>query len=486
MDKVNISNLALEVGGFLNPYTRCLTVDAGGAGDFTTIIDAIGAAILQGASTATPWTIYVQPGTYVGDLTLQDGISIVGASEYLVYVVGSLTGTFAGPGNAIAHLNIAPVAHSATTTAMKITLTTSSGRFFMVNCISNVQRAWDGPTIALELDGAGAGFMRASNCTFYAYNTYTGSVTTTTIAGQSIRSAKAVLLHTTPACKGYIEAMPGCRFKTSTGLVGATAEAILAWTQGSGAFVGVHCDGHWDGISAQTPILHLNENATYKGGMVNATFTSSDTPSRLRVVNVFTALANQALNDMYLNNLDLAGEFTAGGGKAPMLWGKFPATSYMQSPYGNRAATALAVDAGIAASFPVAHKTTFNRLALEVTTAAGTAGSYVDVYVFADNGSSRPGGTALAVAPLDTTVTGFKFLDVTPFTLMPGNYWLVAVARVAVCSVYCLSGPACPVVPQTNGVNNRTGLAGTVPAGGNTFTYTATSINAPAVMVRTA
>lgn len=85
---------------------------------FTTISSAITQAVADGASTATPKNIYVKPGTYTENLTLADGINIIGfepvtfsywdpVQRYMSVILnGNVTISGAGSITKVANLNI--------------------------------------------------------------------------------------------------------------------------------------------------------------------------------------------------------------------------------------------------------------------------------------------------------------------------------------------------------------------------------------------
>lgn len=74
-------NITLDVTGFaassLSPYI----VGTIGFSDYTTIQAAINAAVSAGASNSSPAKIYVKQGTYTENLTLADGIIIIGFDQ---------------------------------------------------------------------------------------------------------------------------------------------------------------------------------------------------------------------------------------------------------------------------------------------------------------------------------------------------------------------------------------------------------------------
>jgi hypothetical protein len=63
-------------------------------GYFTTITEAIAAAVVDGASSATPLTVYIKDGTFIEDFTIPDGINLVGCAElYSPVIIGTITQT---------------------------------------------------------------------------------------------------------------------------------------------------------------------------------------------------------------------------------------------------------------------------------------------------------------------------------------------------------------------------------------------------------
>lgn len=82
------------------------------------------------------------------------------------------------------------------------------------------------------------------------------------------------------------------------------------------------------------------------------------------------------------------------------------------------------------AAFYVRRPTTFDRIALEITT-IGAAGSIVRLGVYQDNGTYRPGTLLVDAGTIDSTVLGVSELVILQ-VLPSGTVWLAAVAQVAV------------------------------------------------------
>lgn len=159
---------------------------------------------------------------------------------------------------------------------------------------------------------------------------------------------------------------------------------------------------------------------------------------------------------------------------------------YQPQFVGSRGKAQLTADTAAAAPFAVPRATSFDQLSIEVTTAA--AGSTVRLGVYADDGQGRPGARVLDAGTVDGASLGLKTLAA-GFTLQPGLYWLVAAARGGSPNIRTGAGGGGWMIPQpTTGDAVHNGYTGPLAADAlaATFTQTATTANAPLVLLRAA
>jgi hypothetical protein len=93
-------NLIIEDRTFVSPYVVDASTTIGARGTYTTIQAAITAAAADGAASATPLNVYIRPGTYTENPTMQPGVNLVGLCDpeqsSTCIVNGTLTYTQAG------------------------------------------------------------------------------------------------------------------------------------------------------------------------------------------------------------------------------------------------------------------------------------------------------------------------------------------------------------------------------------------------------
>lgn len=123
-------------GASLSPYI----VGTTGTSDFLTIQAAINQAVTDGASSSSQANIYIKPGTYTEDLTLADGINLIGFTPVIpasgVNPSVVLDGTITCPGTLSASINSIRIAPSADSTVIFFTGGSSSfGTLSIINCV---------------------------------------------------------------------------------------------------------------------------------------------------------------------------------------------------------------------------------------------------------------------------------------------------------------------------------------------------------------
>ncbi|MEU7170314.1 hypothetical protein ABZ949_02335 [Micromonospora tulbaghiae] len=95
------------------------------------------------------------------------------------------------------------------------------------------------------------------------------------------------------------------------------------------------------------------------------------------------------------------------------------------------------------APFFVGQPRGFDRIGVEVTTAA--AATNVRLGIYADTGGGLPGALVLDAGTVDASTTGTKELTISTGLLAPGEYWLAAVAQGGSPTFRALSGSAWPI-----------------------------------------
>lgn len=158
---------------------------------------------------------------------------------------------------------------------------------------------------------------------------------------------------------------------------------------------------------------------------------------------------------------------------------------YAPSLPGNDATSSMAQSTEYAMPFIVAQRTSFDRIALEVTTQA--AATTVRLGVRQDTGRGAPSTLMLDAGTVDSTSTGVKTITI-DITLTPGLYWLTATLQggtgVAVRSRSYSQQFAHVNASNANACSwSATGVTGALPAG---FASPAPAQQAPKVMLRAA
>jgi hypothetical protein len=276
-------------------YTKRLVVDPGGLGDHTTIAAAISAAVAGGAgTTADLWRIDIMGSVFNEDLTVPAGVHLNGWGALTTRITGTIT---AHSASRLSNLRVEPETDTSLFGVHAIGDTGSSVE--MENVYVYVSNTTNDAVVAVKYSGAGSGttILYIRNCYLYARNPYSGAGT----------SAKVVCIRVLSGTTGYVECF-GTHAKTSNApaVDGVNnAQSVFAWVQGSGAYVGVHAAASdYSAIFADAPIVLLNENATYKGGMLDVAVTTSDTAATPAITNTH-ANANLALYTQAFNHVDV-------------------------------------------------------------------------------------------------------------------------------------------------------------------------------------
>lgn len=178
----------------------------------------------------------------------------------------------------------------------------------------------------------------------------------------------------------------------------------------------------------------------------------------------------------------------AAGGPAGAVTGVRPGLFY-PSPRRVLTTTALPLNELRAVPYRLEMATSFDRIAVEISTAA--AGSAVRLGIYADNGRAYPGALVLDAGSVAADTVGIKALIIAQ-ALNPGVYWIAAVAQTAGCSVRSyvegdipaaglvafdtignapFSAPSCYTQAGVTAALPATFSATTAPAGSNAAPY---------------
>jgi hypothetical protein len=451
-------------GGMDSPYKNTFRVElTPGTADFSSVQAAIDAAVAAGASPSNLYHIEVGRGRFVGDVEQFEGISVSGSGmdatvivpqtkPYILHSSDVIVYSFAG-NNAIQDLTIEPEDDTLLVALELMVENNSQNRTTLTNVRATLRNDTFNAVEAVRLSGTGGGFVRAMGCYFYSQNHFTGD--------NSSGTARCVVFRSMPTSKGYLELFGGSHVKTSPGSSN-TALSIFAWTQGSGAFSGIHADCDWACIYATAPILHLNETVPLvKGGMMSVRINASDTDAEMQITNPH-ANARRALMSTAYNNVDVYGAL--GLPTNPPL----PSGAWL----GARFATAVAtftptVGTIYATQIIVERPQVFNALGLRLTT--GVPGSTVRVGLYSTDGSGRP-LNKLFEGTQDGNVTGEQFATMSAGVgaLAPGIYVACHVSEGGAPVMYSTTGNSPYVTASssalTMGWTATQPVAGSLPA----------------------
>lgn len=244
-------------------WSRYIQVDAGGAGDYTTITAAIAGAISAGATYASPYLIDVGLGTFPGNLTLPSGIHLRGRGQY----ASIINGTVDFKGCTIEGFRISPTTADANSFGVRYTLDTN-GHFAVLNNVNvSVFGVNSGVVAALECSGTATGaLVYVRNSILYSANRYLGDNSGSTSIATPVRINSNYAM--------YCEVL-GCHLKTSTS--GGTSQPIGVLCDsvgGAGIYGYAHVVGDWEDVyggsaSTPAPILLRSVNTTHPGALLD-------------------------------------------------------------------------------------------------------------------------------------------------------------------------------------------------------------------------
>lgn len=123
---------------------------------------------------------------------------------------------------------------------------------------------------------------------------------------------------------------------------------------------------------------------------------------------------------------------------------------YYASPHGSTTTGLVGTGGALrAAPFLVGKIRTFDRIAVEVITAA--AGGLIRLGIYADDGTGYPGTLTIEAGAVDSATTGLKEIAISQ-TLTPGTYWLTSMGEVANATTRIFAGQSLlmPIATTTN------------------------------------
>ena len=217
-------------------WHNVITVDAGGAGMYSTIAAAIAAINAAGDAAADhPYTIWLMTGIYDEDVTLPSYVSLKGQGFYATIIDGTVT---IGSGCHVEDLRIWPTGTATTAIIANPTVDTS----YLTNVYACINYSTDAAIHVLR--HIGTTDIRVYNSFFYARNVNAGG------------SAKAVILK--HEGEGDIE-LHNTHCKTSAS---GSGKSILAWNTASAIGADIIVTGSWTAYNDATPVGADNDNTS--------------------------------------------------------------------------------------------------------------------------------------------------------------------------------------------------------------------------------
>jgi len=109
----------------------------------------------------------------------------------------------------------------------------------------------------------------------------------------------------------------------------------------------------------------------------------------------------------------------------PDFYAGFASGNYYKSPiFTSTTTTAASTSYGHLVPFYVHETTTFDRIAIQITTASG--GSTIEMAIYGSDANGKPSGLILDAGTVSGSFTGFKAITISQ-ELSPGLYWLVGI-----------------------------------------------------------
>lgn len=171
-DKAKLNNLA--------PFSSYLVGPVGSGAPYTSINAAIAAAVADGASYLNPKTVGIMSGTYVENVTLPDGINLVGIGGNISSTIDGYVqvATVSGSGIVIGSINGITISPT-TNNPGRASLQADAGVFFFVGVrdCAIYSTAFDHPAVQITGTGAGEQFdFNDTTIVGYLSTTYTTRV----------------------------------------------------------------------------------------------------------------------------------------------------------------------------------------------------------------------------------------------------------------------------------------------------------------------